>query len=328
MRSIINIPAVLASLVYAVGFQLDLLLDGLRTKVRPRRPVVSVGNLVAGGSGKTPLVLWLAERLTERGFATGVVTRGYRGRWAKRTARPTLVSGGGDILMTAVEAGDEALLLARGLPRAKVAVGRIKALAAMLLDTPEVDVILVDDGLQHRRLARDYDLVALDRGDWLRYLEHGTRLLPWGRLREPYERLARVQAVVFWDSDEEEAHRLGLRFPSPLILRARTEPGGLTSEGNPLPPDALKGRPVVAFCGIAHPRSFFTDLVELGAELVETRAYPDHARYDERRMSELRRLLADHPGAVPVTTAKDAVKLPAGEPPGLTVLGQHVVFAG
>jgi tetraacyldisaccharide 4'-kinase len=318
----INPPAAFASVVYAVGLQLDRLLDGLREGVRTAAPVVSVGNLTAGGSGKTPLAGWLAGRLGERGYAVGVAARGYRGRWAGKTARPALVSG-----LSVEEAGDEAALLARRLPRARVAVSRVKARAAALLDALGVDVILVDDGLQHRRLARDYDVAALERDDWLTYVERGTRLLPWGRQREPYGRLGRVQAVVFWDADGGEARRLHLCFPSTLVLRARREPEGFRSGGRELPADALEGRPVVAFCGIARPAAFFDGLKRLGAELVATRAYPDHARYDARRLAELRGLVDANPGAVLVTTAKDAVKIPAGGPPGLYTLDQRVVFA-
>jgi tetraacyldisaccharide 4'-kinase len=316
-----NPPAAIASFVYAVGVQADRLLDGLRGGVRTRTPVVSVGNLVAGGSGKTPLVRWLTRRLEERGLAVGVVARGYRGSWAKISARPALVRD-----LSAEEAGDEAALLAQELPRAPVAVGRVKARAAELLDTLNLGVILVDDGLQHRRLARDYDIAVLERGDWLGYVERGTRLVPWGRMREPFGRLESVDAVVFWDASEEEARRLNLRFPTPLILRARREPVERTPDGG-RPPE-IWGKPVVAFCGVARPAVFFDDLKKMGAELVQTRAFPDHARYDARRIGELRRLVDAHPGAIPVTTAKDAVKIPPGALPGLRVLDRRVVFAG
>jgi tetraacyldisaccharide 4'-kinase len=318
-----NPPAAAASFVYAVGVQADRLLDGLRGGVLTRTPVVSVGNLAAGGSGKTPLVRWLARRLEERGLAAGVVTRGYRGDWARKTSRPALVRD-----LSPEEAGDEAALLARGLPRAEVAVCRVKARAAELLDSLDLDLLLVDDGLQHRRLARDYDVAVLERGDWLGYVERGTRLVPWGRLREPFGRLERVDAVVFWDATEEEAQRLQLRFPSPLILRARRESVELAPDGGEMPPDGLRGKKVVAFCGVARPDGFFDDLKKIGAEAVETRAFPDHARYDARRSGELRRLTEAHPDALPVTTAKDAVKLPPGALPGLRVLDRRVVFTG
>ncbi|HUT98184.1 MAG TPA: tetraacyldisaccharide 4'-kinase [bacterium] len=318
-----NPPAAAASFVYAVGVQADRLLDGLRGGVRTRTPVVSVGNLAAGGSGKTPLVHWLTRRLEERGLAAGVVARGYRGSWAHRTARPALVRD-----LSVQEAGDEAALLAKRLPRAEVAVCRVKARAAELLDPLNLDLILVDDGLQHRRLARDYDIAVLERGDWLGYVERGTRLVPWGRMREPFVRLERVDAVVFWDASEEEARRLSLRFPAPLMLRARREPVELAPDGGELPPGGLSGRRVIAFCGVARPTVFFDDLRALGVELVETRAFPDHARYDARRFGELRRLMDAHPGDLPVTTAKDAVKIPSGALDGLRVLDRRVVFAG
>jgi len=317
-----NPPAAAASFVYAVGVQADRLLDGLRRGVRTRTPVVSVGNLVAGGSGKTPLVRWLARRLEERGLATGIVTRGYRGGWARGTDRPALVRD-----LSPEEAGDEAALLTGQLPRVEVAVCRVKARAAELLDTLNLDLILVDDGLQHRRLARDYDVAVLERDDWLAYARHGTHLLPWGRLREPFGRLERVDAVVFWDSSEEEARRLQLRFPSPLILRARREPVEIAPDGGEIPPDGLRGRKVVGFCGVARPDGFFDDLKKMGAETVETRAFPDHTRYDARRLDGLRRLTEAHPDALPVTTAKDAVKLPPGALDGLRVLDRRPVFA-
>ncbi len=318
-----NPPAAAASFIYAVGVQADRLLDGLRGGVRTRTPVVSVGNLAAGGSGKTPLVRWLARRLGERGLAVGVVTRGYRGNWTRRTSRPALVRD-----LSPEEAGDEAALLAQGLPGVEVALCRVKARAAELLDSMSPDLILVDDGLQHRRLARDYDVTVLERGDWLAYVERGTRLLPWGRMREPFGRLERVDAVVFWDASEEEVGRLALRFPLPLILRARRESVELAPDGGEIPPAGLQGKRVFAFCGVARPEVFFDDLKKMRAETVETRAFPDHARYDARRLDGLRRLTEAHPDALPVTTAKDAVKLPPGALPGLRVLDRRVVFTG
>lgn len=246
-------------------------------------PVVVVGNIVAGGSGKTPLTLWLARCLAEQGRKPGIVSRGY-GRFATDIRKV----GAED---TAQDVGDEPLLLARrsGCP---VFVGGDRAAAgrALLAACPACDVILCDDGLQHYRLARDVELAVIDR----RGLMNGWPL-PAGPLREPASRLAEVDAVVLHDFDglslaEVPTFRMRLqgarfyRLDVPQETRAPTDFAGLRLH---------------AVAGIGEPQRFFDYLTAFGLRC-ETHAFPDHHRYAAADFS--------FDGDAILTTEKDALK--------------------
>ncbi|WIM06635.1 MAG: tetraacyldisaccharide 4'-kinase [Candidatus Nitricoxidivorans perseverans] len=217
---------------------------GVLPPVRLPVPVVVVGNITAGGSGKTPLVIWLAEALSARGMHPGVISRGYGRRTdGVREVFPD---------STAAEAGDEPLLIRRrvGCP---VFVGRDRAAAgrALLAAHPGTDVILSDDGLQHYRLARDVEIAVVDD------LKNGWPL-PAGPLREPASRLRTVDAVVGhgWAGDADFR---------------------MTLAGGPLP-EKLHGKRLHAVAGIGNPQRFFGHLAGLGLRF-EAHAFPDHHAY-------------------------------------------------
>ena len=246
------------SLVYGAvaGTRRFLYAKGLRRTIRVARPVIVVGNLTVGGTGKTPLVCWLVARLSERGFAPGVVTRGYGG--SRRGVR--LVRAPDD----AQEIGDEPILIARrtGVP---VAVGRDRPAASQLLVEAGCDVIVSDDGLQHYRLARDCEIVVVD-GD--RRFGNGW-LLPAGPLRESRARLRGADAVVLNGGREPLAGALRMR------LEAKKAVALCGGGAAPLHPFA--GRAVHAVAGIGNPERFFRLLRAYGIEVV---GHPlaDHAR--------------------------------------------------
>ncbi|HEY7754557.1 MAG TPA: tetraacyldisaccharide 4'-kinase [Steroidobacteraceae bacterium] len=244
---------------------------------RAGRPVVIVGNLTAGGTGKTPLVEWLARRLTERGLRVGIALRGYRGSGGARR----IASGEG-----AASAGDEAVMLARALDL-PVAIGARRAEAVRLLE-PDCDLVLCDDGLQHHALQRDLEIAVVDGA---RGFGNG-RLLPAGPLREPAARLERLDAVVV----------NGEGFSRPGALRMRLEPRAVVSlDGRERRALAdFAGRPVIAAAAIGHPARFFAMLREAGLQL-EEHALPDHAAIPSRALGERR-------GRPVLMTAKDAVK--------------------
>jgi tetraacyldisaccharide 4'-kinase len=251
-------------------------------------PVVSVGNLSLGGAGKTPLVICLAKLLQQGGFHPDILSRGY-GR-SQNTAE------GVDPLGSAEKFGDEPLLIARSTG-APVYVGASRYQAGRLAesDTAHRGVHLLDDGFQHRQLARDLDIVVIHRSDLQQ------RLLPAGRLREPLSSLARAQVIVLRheDADLESALRRHAGTNSRFWRMRRT---------------LALSRPVqraVAFCGIARPEEFFAGLAAAGARVVGRVRFRDHHRYtaaDIDRLAALgQRLGADSF----VTTAKDEVKLEA-----------------
>jgi tetraacyldisaccharide 4'-kinase len=242
------------------------------------RPVVVVGNLTVGGSGKTPATLWLAGQLRERAVKVGIVMRGYR----SGNTRPRLV--GRDASYK--EVGDEAVLLARrsGAP---VAVGADRVAAARLLVGEGVDLIIADDGLQHRALKRDFEIVVID-GE--RRFGNG-RLLPAGPLREPVERLREVDAVVV----NGAAGRQG-----EIAMRLRPGPARAVTGEASQPLSAFAGAEVHAVAAIGNPERFFRLLETLGMRVIR-HPFPDH--------HPLQRADIEFADALAVLmTEKDAVK--------------------
>jgi tetraacyldisaccharide 4'-kinase len=252
------------------------------------KPVIVVGNLTVGGSGKTPLVIWLAQQLRERGLHPGVVLRGYGGMAA--TGRvPCLVTPDSD----AAVVGDEALLLRlrTGVP---VVVGRDRVGAAQRLIAAGVDVIIADDGLQHLRLARDFEIAVIDGA---RGMGNGY-LLPAGPLREPAERLARVDAVVI--NGERSAAVVAAGAPGFVMRVSGQWLRTLAGNAEPVALSSLAGRRVHAIAGIGNPARFFAQLAAAGLEVI-AHAFPDHHRY---RAAEL-----EFDDGLPLLmTEKDAVK--------------------
>lgn len=276
------------SALYAAGIaaRRSLYRSGLLRATRVRVPVVVVGNLVAGGSGKTPLAIALAEALAARGWHPGLVSRGY----GRRGDAPRIVAPGDDPSI----AGDEPLLLAAtGCP---VAVGRRRADAArLLLDAaPACDVIVADDGLQHYALARDVEVAAVDQA---RGFGNGL-MLPAGPLREPRARLAEVDAVVrLVDAHAWRAAgdgRESLMAHEPVRWRNLAEPARVES------PATFRPSAAWAVAGTANPGRFFALVRALGID-ARTRAYPDHHPFVAGDLAL--------PGAEAILmTAKDAVK--------------------
>jgi tetraacyldisaccharide 4'-kinase len=227
-----------------------------RRAARMPCPVVVVGNLSVGGTGKTPLVCWLVAHLGERGFKPGVVTRGYGGS----SGDVRRVTAGDDPTLV----GDESVLLARRTA-VPVAVGRDRPAAAQLLVDAGCDVIVSDDGLQHYALARDCEVVVID-GD--RRFGNGW-LLPAGPLREPPGRLKAADAVVVNGARPLLEGALSMRLDAKNAVAVR---GGAVQ-----PLGQLAGHRVHALAGIGHPERFFNMLRSRGIE-VSGRPLPDHAR--------------------------------------------------
>jgi len=242
-------------------------------------PVVVVGNLTVGGTGKTPLVCWVAGQLVELGFRPGVVSRGYGG--SSRAAR--LVQANDN----AAKVGDEAILLARR-SRVPVATGRNRPAAAQLLINAGCDVIVSDDGLQHYALQRDCEIAVID-GD--RRFGNG-RLLPGGPLRETPARLERADAIVLngGEGAGEGALRMRLLATSAVAMKY----------GTAKPLREFVGQPVHAIAAIGNPQRFFAMLRAVGISVVE-HPLPDHAKLGIDDIS--------FPDDLPVLmTEKDAVK--------------------
>jgi len=249
-------------------------------------PVICVGNLVVGGTGKTPITIAIAEYLRGQGLAPHLLSRGYGGS-AKGPMRVDPAR------HDARQVGDEALLLAAHGP---TWVGADRARSARAAAAAGAGCLLLDDGLQNPTLAKDLSLVVVDGGQGF----GNGRLVPAGPLREPVGAgLKRASAVLLIGRDEAGvAGRLPPELP---CLRARLAPGPEL--------DRLQGHRVLAFAGIGRPEKFFTTLKEAGLEVARAKGFPDHHPYRE---AELRALSAEAAAAKArlVTTEKDAMRLP------------------
>jgi tetraacyldisaccharide 4'-kinase len=268
---------------------------GWLASVRLPVPVLVVGNLTVGGSGKTPLVIWLVDSLRQAGWHPGVISRGYGGTYGTTAGvRPESDAG---------LVGDEPALIARraGCP---VWVGRRRSEAglALLKQHPEVDVIISDDGLQHYALERDIEIVVVDGQ---RRFGNG-RLLPGGPLREPLSRLRKVDALVVNGGDAGPVQTLAPVFS--MRLQGRQFWNLLQAE-RVQDADAFHGLALQAVAGIGNPQRFFDHLEQLGMH-IDAHPFPDHHDY--------------HPGDLPagtvLMTEKDAVKCAAWAPADAWVL--------
>ncbi|MEC5387295.1 tetraacyldisaccharide 4'-kinase [Uliginosibacterium sp. H3] len=274
---------------------------GLLRAHRLSVPVVVVGNVAVGGSGKTPVVIWLADALRQRGWAPGIISRGYGGR----AAVPTPVWPHSD----PVEVGDEPVLISRrtGVPmwigRDRPAVGR-----ALLAAHPQVDVIISDDGLQHYQLARDVEIVVLDE----RILGNAWPL-PAGPLREPLSRVRQSHlAILHGESSTRTRAAIGA-VPSVKMTLAPGRFYRLHAPEEQADARDLKDLTLKALAGIGRPERFFESLRALGLEPRDTRAFPDHYVFSARDLA------LDGADAL-LMTEKDAIKCRAIAPEQTWVL--------
>jgi tetraacyldisaccharide 4'-kinase len=291
-------PALLSPVgsLYAAATAARMAQPGWRAPV----PVICCGNATVGGTGKTTLALDLGRRLTARGIALAYLTRGYGGR----AAGPLRVEPGRH---DAREVGDEALLLAEVAP---TFVAADRAAGARMAVAAGARVLVMDDGLQNPTLAKDFSFLVIDGAEGF----GNGRVIPAGPLREPIAAAAvRCKAAVLIGEDRRGA--VTMLPPKLLVLRASLRPltGGLAA------------RRLFAFAGIGRPEKFFASLEAAGFNLVGRRGFPDHHQYSP---AELGALLdeASRLGAAPVTTPKDAVRLPAEVRDAVSIAGVRLVW--
>lgn len=271
-------------------------------------PVVSVGNLTVGGTGKTPMVMLLAGLLRKWGLRPAVLSRGYGG---KSRSGVLVVSDGRSVLAGPEEAGDEPVLIARRLRDVPVLAGPKRVITGRYaLEHFDIDAILLDDGFQHRYLARDLDIVLLDSRQ---PLGNGF-VLPRGPLREYPSALERAGLIAFTRSEDGAAPPVDGRLSAILSrrpsLRTRIRPTALIGpEGTEQPLSVLAGKRVFAFAGIAQPDSFPQTLEDLGGVIAGFRAFPDHHRYTAEDLGRIEQDAGLARADVVLATEKDLVKL-------------------
>src|SRR2546423_2593531 len=268
-------------------------------------PVISVGNITVGGTGKTPLVEWIARTLAAEGHHPCVVTRGYHRHKKGRI----VASDGIEISATLHEAGDEAFMLAESL-KGKAAVvcdaDRVAG-ANWAIENLKSDVIILDDGFQHRRVARDLDIVTIDATNpW-----GNGNLLPAGTLREPLAALSRADCFVITRAENlvqtaalrDELRKINAEAPIFTSVTNLSEMRILSTDVSaPLDP---KGRPIAGFCAIGNPESFFAFLKREGFQLKYQRPFRDHHRFNQADLDRVEDAARNAGAELLITTAKD-----------------------
>lgn len=315
-----------ASGVYQLGLQRSQAQAWKRRVTLPAF-VVSIGNIVTGGTGKTPVALFACKLLKEEGLSPAILSRGYK----RKGKGPARVFADGDPSAQSEIYGDEPVLMATALPMVPVWVGRERAasgLAALGCDSG-VDTLILDDGFQHLRLERDLDIVLLDS---VNPFGNGFTL-PLGPLREPLTHLERADALVITRADsgahlEKTLSIVRGRFPEKPVFACRHVIRAFrSSAGGPaLSVDQFKDRRVVAFAGIAEPEKFFDSLSALGIHVCRTFAFPDHSRYRDSDFVKILGAASECVSGIILTTAKDAVKVPAAFRKAVTVAELDIDF--
>ena len=314
-----NTPARIWLLLLRIASWIYYLLVKLRGSgyalgILPRRrlpvPVISVGNITLGGSGKTPLVEKIARALSAEQKRVAILTRGYKGL---REGETLLVSDGVRLLAGAKEAGDEAFMLATSLPSVAVVVGKDRFRSGMLaIRDLNAQALILDDGFQHLALQRDFDVVLIDAEEPFGH----DHLFPRGLLRELPTALSRAHVIILIQGIEqtepkgiqELVRRYNQRAP---IFTGERRPLFLVAvpEGTRRELEEIRGKKCVAVSGIARPSSFLTLLLSLGAEVIRSFSFPDHHPYTHEELREIVREAQGGGAHFILTTEKDAVRV-------------------
>ncbi|MEW6730520.1 MAG: tetraacyldisaccharide 4'-kinase [Acidobacteriota bacterium] len=310
LRALIYIPAKL----YELAIRLRMVLyeyEYLKPQEVEKTAVISIGNLTLGGTGKTPLVEYIARYLVEENLETAILTRGYRRQDSSRAQ--LVVSDGKNILATVEEAGDEPFMLAQKLKGVRIVVGANRyETGCYAQDKLGCDVLLLDDGYQHLSLKRDLNILVLDATDPF----GGGEMVPYGRMREPIYAMRRAQAIIITRADrpfdQEELSRvidgLGLNIP---IIYAYHDFVGLRelTTGAVAPLRKLNGARVGMLCAIGNPQIFTEDLQGYQAQIVFEHTFTDHYHYRQADIDNIVTQAQEAQAEYLVTTEKDAVKL-------------------
>jgi tetraacyldisaccharide 4'-kinase len=298
-----------ASYLYGIGLKADQA-KRLKKRVKLPVPVVSIGNLSVGGTGKTPVAIWMCGSFLDVGLRPVVLTRGY----GRISGAPGLVPASDNTAELAGLFGDEPAMMSEHLPSVPVWVGGDRAASGRAaLARGKVDVFVLDDGFQHLSLDRDLDIVLLD----CRSPFGNGHVLPAGPLREPISNLARADAFVITHADatlDAAPLKDGLRrlFPGIPVFACRHRIKGISlSKDEPaFPINMLAGRRAVAFAGIAGPEGFFGHLRQSGIRVCGSFSFPDHHRYTADDFAGIFHCASRQAAELIITTAKDAVRIP------------------
>ncbi|MDE0042283.1 MAG: tetraacyldisaccharide 4'-kinase [Candidatus Poribacteria bacterium] len=303
------------SYVYAVILNIRNWLYDCRLLKSKQLPctVISVGNVVSGGTGKTPVAIWIAKAMQEAGCRPAILLRGYHRQ--EKTPAAHVVSDGRKILASVETSGDEAIMIARELPSVPVLIGKDRYEAGChALRELKPDVLILDDGFQHRKLERDLDIVTVDATQ-----PFGTKkVIPAGTLREPVSALRRADLIMLTRVDmaesvaevREDITKLVRDKP---IVESRHEPTRLyrLGEGGEVDFGVLKGKNVLAVCGIGNPGAFAETLCRYEPQCVDLMPFPDHHQYSSADFVRIQQEAQQARANYIITTGKDELKLAA-----------------
>ena len=280
-----------------------------RGQITPLLPVIGIGNLVVGGTGKTPFTLWLARELVNRGLKPALVARGYK-RTGSGICRVIL---GGELEDDCKIFGDEPFLLASNLPDCPVWVGKKWMAAAIAGGISGLDVVIVDDALQHRSLKKDAEIVLFDA-----HFGFGNGLLlPFGPLRDPPNSLKKATLCVFVGTNFEvcyKSHRelMYLMEPRVPVFYARKKIFGIKYGKDLIDLENVGNLPVFAFAGISKPTMFFQHLLSVGLNVAGFFGFPDHYFYTDSDIVRILKKSQDVGAKLIICTEKDYFKIPRG----------------
>jgi tetraacyldisaccharide 4'-kinase len=269
---------------------------GILRALKSPIPVISVGNIAFGGSGKTPLAVEIAADLLAGGEKPALVSRGYKGAWEKRGG---VLSDGREIRGTWREGGDEPFMAARQVPGAGVFVGKDRLASCRKAAELGFSCAVLDDGFQHLRLARDVEIVLVDPQE-----KQALRESPISLRRADFILVRKTEGSI-------NKEKIAASFPAAAVSEFWTEARGFASlnQDGTLPRDAFRGRRVLAFCGIARPRRFFSLLEDCEAKIAGMLSFPDHYSYPEKAIGRIADAARAAGAEAVITTEKDAVKI-------------------
>ena len=270
------------------------------------KPVISVGNITSGGTGKTPLVIYIAQLIIKNGKKPGIISRGY----GRKSHGMQIVHNGNKLLSNSETTGDEPCLMARVLEKVPVVVCEERSRGIkQLLDYYSVNVIIMDDSFQHRKVNRDLDILTVSSNDE----KTDYRLLPWGNLREPLKNIDRANCVIYTKTENYKTPAIHSKF-QPFLktnpINSSLLPTLMKYNASNYQKSQPPGKPIFAFCGIAEPHSFISTAEELSLKVEGRKFFQDHQEYTEAVIQKLSEQIRASSISHVVTTEKDMVKLP------------------
>ena len=269
------------------------------------KPIISIGNITLGGTGKTPLVIYIAKILLKKNITPGIISRGYK----RKSKGMVIVHNGKELLVDVMTSGDEPYLMAKTLKKVPIIVCKNRSLGIKkLLKNYSIDIIIMDDAFQHRKVKRNLDIITIAANE----INANYKLLPLGKMREPLHNIQRSHLVVYTKTENKipDIHSKLQPYLFNDYTISTFEPLLMKYESKGYIESSAPNEPLFAFCGIADPQSFFKSITKLGINIKDKIIYRDHQNYNKTIINQLSQRIKNNNGKKVITTEKDLVKLP------------------